>query len=219
MPNCYPRYTTIYIMFKKINIPIASASLYVACQLIANILSTKIALLPWIHLSVDGGTIIYPLSFTVRDFVHKSCGKRVARQVVIIAAALNVLMVLLFWLIGKMEPDPTWAFQAAYESVLMPVWRITAASIIAQIISELVDTEIFSLVYKKIGDMLGVLFSNSVALVIDSVIFCGIAFIGNLPMITVWQIIITNIIIKFIITLISIPTIKLIPETATKADI
>lgn len=206
-------------MFKKLHIPIASASLYVACQLMANILSTKIALLPWVHLSVDGGTIIYPLTFTVRDFVHKACGKHVARQVIVIAAALNVLMVGLFWLIGKMTPDPTWTFQTAYESILMPVWRITAASIIAQIISELVDTEIFSIVYKKFGSMLGVLCSNSVALIIDSVIFCTIAFIGNLPIATVIQIIITNILIKFVVTAISIPTIKLIPETAAEADI
>lgn len=206
-------------MFKKIHIPITSASLYVACQLIANVLSTKIALLPWLNLSVDGGTVIYPLTFTVRDFVHKACGKRVARQVVILAALLNVLMAILFWLIGLMTPDPTWTFQEAYQLVLMPVWRITAASIIAQIVSELADTEIFSIVYKKFGGILGVLFSNAIALIIDSVIFCVIAFAGSLPASTVIQIIITNILIKFVVTVISIPTIKLIPETANRADI
>ena len=206
-------------MFKKLHIPIASASLYVASQLIANILSTKIALLPWLNLSVDGGTIIYPLTFTVRDFVHKACGKKVARQVVVLAALLNILMAGLLWLIGQMTPDPTWTFQTAYESVLMPVWRITTASIVAQVIAELIDTEIFSIVYKKFGSVLGVLFSNSVALVIDSVIFCFIAFAGVLPTATVVQIIITNILIKFVVTLVSIPTIKLIPETANRADI
>lgn len=206
-------------MFKKLHIPIASASLYVASQLIANILSTKIALLPWLNLSVDGGTIIYPLTFTVRDFVHKACGKQVARQVVVLAALLNILMAGLLWLIGQMTPDPTWTFQTAYESVLMPVWRITTASIVAQVIAELIDTEIFSIVYKKFGSVLGVLFSNSIALVIDSVIFCFIAFAGVLPATTVVQIIITNILIKFVVTLVSIPTIKLIPETANRADI
>lgn len=200
---------------KKLDIPLLSASLYISFQLFANILSTKIALLPWIHLSVDGGTVIYPFTFTLRDFVHKTWGKRQARFIVILAASLNVVMVLLFWLIGKMQPDPTWPYQEAYNSILMPVWRITVGSIIAQVISELIDTEIFSVVYKKFGDMLGVLFSNGVSLVLDSVIFSMIAFLGVLPWDTVLQIIISNILIKLVITIISVPTIKFIPATAS----
>lgn len=200
---------------KKLDIPLLSASLYISFQLFANILSTKIALLPWIHLSVDGGTVIYPFTFTLRDFVHKTWGKRQARFIVILAASLNVVMVLLFWLIGKMQPDPTWPYQEAYNTILMPVWRITAGSIIAQVISELIDTEIFSVVYKKLGDMLGVLFSNAVSLVLDSVIFSVIAFLGVLPWDTVLQIIISNILIKLVITIISVPTIKFIPATAS----
>lgn len=210
-------------MPKKINIPLLSAALYIAFQLFANILSTKIALLPLIHLSVDGGTVIYPFTFTLRDFVHKTWGKRQARFVVVLAASLNIVMVVLFWLIGKMQPDPTWPFQEAYNSILMPVWRITVGSIIAQVIAELIDTELFSVIYKKagqkFGDMLGVFCSNGIALVFDSVIFSVIAFAGVLPWSTVVQIIISNILIKLVITIISVPTIKLIPATAEKSEL
>jgi len=209
-------------MPKKINLPLLSAALYIAFQLFANILSTKIALLPLIHLSVDGGTVIYPFTFTLRDFVHKTWGKRQARFVVVLAASLNIVMVVLFWLIGKMQPDPTWPFQEAYNSILMPVWRITAGSIIAQVIAELIDTELFSVIYKKtgkkFGDMLGVFCSNGVALVFDSVIFSVIAFAGVLPWDTVLQIIISNILIKLVITIVSVPTIKLIPATAEESE-
>ncbi len=190
-----------------------AASLYVSFQLIANVLSTKIALLPWLNWSIDGGTVIYPLTFTLRDFVHKTLGKKSARQIVVLAAAINLAMALLFILIGKVKPDPTWQYQVAYEKILLPVWRITLGSIIAQVISELLDTEIFSVAYRKMDDVAAVLFSNSVSLVADSFIFAIIAFAFFLPWITVWQIIFTNIIVKTAMSLLSAPSIKLVPRT------
>ncbi len=204
---------------RRINIFVLSSSLYVSFQLFANILSTKIALLPFLNLAIDGGTVIYPLTFTLRDFVHKTHGKRDARQVIMIAAALNAVMFGLFWLVGKMTPDPTWQFQQAYEQILLPVGRIVLASIVAQVISELIDTEIFSYVYKKIGDTSAVFVSNSISLVIDSLIFSFIAFLGALPLATVLQIVVANILVKFVISTLSVPTIKLIPRTAKFEDI
>ena len=196
----------------KINLPLLSSSLYVAAQIFANILSTKIAILPIINLAIDGGTIIYPLTFTLRDFVHKTLGKNNARQIVVIAAGLNALMFILFWLVGKMPADPAWQLQEAYELILLPVGRIVTASIIAQIISELIDTEIFSVIYKKIGDLSAVFISNLASLLVDSVIFGLIAFLGSLPLATVLQIILANILIKLIISALSAPAIKLIPR-------
>jgi uncharacterized integral membrane protein (TIGR00697 family) len=202
----------------KENLGAISASLYVSFIVIANILSTKIAILPYLNLAVDGGTIIYPLTFTLRDFVHKSLGKQKSRQIVILGALVSLLAVVLFILIGKLTPDPSWGLQEAYESILLPVWRITIASIIAQVIAELIDTEIFSIVYKKYSDTTAVLASNTVALVIDSIIFSTIAFAGSLPMNVVWQIVISNIAIKFVLSLLTTPTIKLVPRTRDMSE-
>jgi len=195
-----------------------SASAYTAAQIIANVLSTKITLLPILGLSMDGGTVIYPLTFTLRDFVHKTCGKKNSRLVVIFAAGLSLVAFASFWLVGKMASDPAWTFQNDYQNILMPVARITIASIVAQIVSELIDTEVFSAVYKKFNDIAGSLVSNFIALIADSIIFCLIAFLGSMPFSTVLSIILSNILIKFIISLISAPAIKLIPRTAEESD-
>jgi queuosine precursor transporter len=203
----------------KLNLPLISSSLYLAAQLIANILSTKIVALPIINLAVDGGTIIYPLTFTLRDLVHKTWGKRNARQVIIISALLNGLMFVLFWLIGMMTPDPSWHLQKAYDQILLPVGRIVLASVIAQVISELIDTEIFSYLFKTIGDLTAVFFSNLAGLLVDSVIFSLIAFLGNLPLATVGQIMVANILIKLIISVLSTPAIKLVPRLVNEAEI
>ncbi len=196
-----------------------SASLYVSFQVIANVVSTKIAVLPLFGWAVDGGTIIYPLTFTLRDFVHKSLGKRVSRQIVLLAGAVNALMMFTIWLVGMLRPDPSWQFQAAYEQVLMPVSRIVMASIIAQVVSELLDTELFSFAYKRFSDTAAVLISNSISLVVDSVVFMFIAFLGVVPLSVVLQMIATNIAIKFVLSLISTPTIRLIPRRVSENEI
>jgi queuosine precursor transporter len=191
---------------------VISSSCYVSFQIIANILSSKITILPLTSLAIDGGTIIYPLTFTLRDFVHKTIGKKESRVIVILAASINLVMVGLFWIIGKMPADPSWNYQDAYDAILLPVWRITIGSIIAQVISELIDTEIFSVFYKRFGDVGAVIASNTVALIFDSLIFSAIAFLGVLPLQVVFQIIIANIAVKFVVSMISSPFIKLIPR-------
>lgn len=206
-------------MKNKLNLGLLSSAMYVAAQVSANVMSTKIVSLPWAGLSVDGGTIIYPITFTLRDFVHKTWGKNNARQLVIIAAALNLIIAGLFWIVGKLPADPTWLFQDAYQNILMPIGRIVIASIIAQVIAELVDTEVFSIVYKKINDVLAAFASNFVGLIIDSIIFSLIAFAGVLPMATVVSIIIANILIKLVVSIASAPFIKLIPRTVSFDEI
>ncbi|MFA6533616.1 MAG: queuosine precursor transporter [Patescibacteria group bacterium] len=197
----------------KNNLALISAALYVASQLIANVLSTKIALLPWVNLAMDGGTVIYPLTFTLRDFVHKTAGKKSARVVVCTAAGINLAMVILFYLVGKLPAEPSWAFQADYQNILTPVFRIVLASVISQVISELIDTEIFSRIYHRFNDLAGSLLSNTVALVADSFLFCLIAFAGVMPFSVVMSIIFSNILVKFVLSAASAPAIKLIPRT------
>lgn len=198
---------------------ILSVAMYVASHIFADILSTKIAILPLIGLAVDGGTIIYPLTFTIRDFVHMTLGKHYTKVVVWATAGLNIVMVALFWIIAIIPQEPSWGLQMEYEAILLPVARITIASILAEIVSQLVDTEVFSKVFKWWGEkrlVSAVLLSNLVGLIFDSILFGFLAFFGALPFNIVIEIIIANILIKGAMTLLSAPIIKLIPLTAPK---
>jgi hypothetical protein len=103
----------------------------------------------------------------------------------------------------------------------MPVWRITLASVIAEVFSELIDTEIFSRIYKKFKgkkDTLAVLASNGVALVIDSIIFSTVAFLGVLPTEVVVEIIVANILIKGAMSLLSAPIVNAVPRQVKMSE-
>jgi uncharacterized PurR-regulated membrane protein YhhQ (DUF165 family) len=59
-----------------------------------------------------------------------------------------------------------------------------------------------------------VLISNGVSVPIDSLIFCWIAFGGVLPAAVVWSIFWANVLVKGLTTLVSLPGIYLVKETA-----
>ena len=188
-------------------------SSYIAAQILADIASLKIALIG--SFSIDGGTFIYPFTFTLRDLVHKMLGKRAARTLIVTAAAINVLMAALFAFVNWLPADPGWGLQAEFAAILGPVWRIVLASIVAEVISELLDTEIYTVWVTRVTtryQWARVLASNAVSVPIDSLVFCWIAFGGVLPAAVVWSIFWSNVLVKGVVTLISLPGIYLVPE-------
>ncbi|MBN2003257.1 MAG: queuosine precursor transporter [Anaerolineae bacterium] len=190
-----------------------AVSAYIAAQILSDIGSLKIA---WVAgFSIDGGTFIYPLTFTLRDMVHKILGRKMARLLVIAAAAINLLMALYFVFLGWLAPDPNWSLQQAFVDVLNPVWRIVFASIVAEVLSELLDTELYHLWVTRVTrrhQWARVLVSNSVSVPVDSLVFCWIAFGGVLDVAVVWSIFWANVLVKGATTLLSLPGIYLVRE-------
>ena len=188
-------------------------SLYIAAQLLSDIASLKITLIA--GFSMDAGTFIYPLTFTIRDLVHKRLGKQVARKVIILAAGINLFMALFFQFTAWLPQDPSWGLGKEFAAVLGPVWRIVIASIVAEVISELLDTEIYHLWQNRVTEKyqwMRVLSSNAVSIPVDSLIFCWGAFGFALPHDVVWSIFFANIIVKGAVTIVSLPAIYLVKE-------
>ena len=188
-------------------------SLYIAAQLLSDIASLKISLIA--GFSIDAGTFIYPLTFTIRDLIHKRLGKLAARKIIFLAAGINLCMALFFHFVAWLPQDPAWGLGKEFSAILGPVWRIVIASIIAEVFSELIDTEIYHLWQSRITtkyQWLRVLSSNAVSIPIDSLIFCWGAFGFLLPHDVVWSIFFANVIVKGAVTLISLPSIYLVKE-------
>jgi len=186
---------------------------YIAAQMMADVASLKIVL--FMGMSMDAGTLVYPLTFTLRDMVHKVAGIKAARLLIIAAAVVNLIMAGLFWLVSIMPADLSTGEQTAFAAVLSPVWRIVFASIIAEVISELIDTEGYKFWVERVTtkyQWARVLFSNSLSVPLDSVAFSWIAFGGVLPVAVVWSIVLSNIIVKGATTVIGLPLIYLVKE-------
>ena len=188
-------------------------SLYIGAQVIADIASLKIGII--FALAVDMGTFIYPITFTLRDVAHKVIGKRNTRVMIVMAAVVNLFMAAYLSWTASVPSDAAWGLGEAYSAILAPVWRIVIASIIAEVVSELIDTEVYHWFVTQVTrryQWLRVLVSNSVSIPIDNAIFALLAFGGVLPWPVVWQIFLFNLVVKYAVTLVSLPLIYVTPD-------
>ena len=104
-------------------------AVYIAAQMMADIASLKIGVVA--GLAVDMGTFIYPVTFTLRDLVHKTLGKRNAQVLIIVAAVINLGMVFYLMWSAAVPSDPDAFGGAEFSAIFAPLWRIVCASILA----------------------------------------------------------------------------------------
>jgi len=193
---------------------VSAIMFYLAFQIFADILSIKVTQVA--GLTFGAVFFVYPLTFTFRDLIQKFLGKKVARTVIVTALAINLLMVLIFQIYVMMKPAPGNEFvQDAVSLIFGSTWRIILASIVAEFISEMVDTNVYSKWVNKFGQKHQwgrVLFSNIVAGPLDVIIFNLIAFSGLWP----WDLIVavtkTEFVIRIAMAVVSIPLIYIAPS-------
>lgn len=202
-----------YMSTRSLQVIVVVCVAYIAAQIFSDITSLRILFLA--GLSIDGGTLVYPFTFTLRDMVHKVAGATIARTLIITAAVINVIMALLFWLVAYLPADPTVGAQAEFGMVLAPVLRIVLASIIAEVVSELIDTEMYEFYIRHFGHQHQwgrVVLSNAISVPTDSGIFVLGAFWGVYAPEVVFSIFVANVLVKGIVTVISIPGIYMVKE-------
>ena len=207
---------------------IAAVGIYVGAQVIANVTSAKIGV--FFDRAVDMGTFIYPITFTLRDVVHKALGKRAARTVVVTAGVVNLFMAFyLQWVAGR-PSDASYPLGDEFQAVLGPLWRIVIASIIAEVVSELLDTEVYHWFVTRVTtrhQWARVAVSNAVSVPVDNVIFAVGAF-GALPLLQdhaltlpwgdVWDIFLVNLTVKAVVSAVSLPLIYMTRDRDWHAD-
>ncbi len=209
-------------------VAVASVGAYVGAQVIADVTSLKIG--TFADRAVDMGTFVYPITFTLRDVVHKALGKRAARTLVLTAAVVNVFMALYLMWAARAPTDASYPLGPEFEAVLAPLWRITLASIVAEVASGLVDTEVYHWFVRRVTtrhQWARVAVSNGVSVPLDIVIFAVGAFgalpgLGDhsltLPWDVVWDIFVVNLTVKALVSAVSLPLIYVSPDRDWSAD-
>jgi len=196
------------------------AGAYALLQLLSNIASLKVGVV--LSLAVDMGTFCYPFTFVLRDIAHKVLGKRAVTALVIAASAFCLLAAgYLAWCAqvpgvnaGTVPPGG----KDAFAEIFTPMWRLIVASIIAMLISELVDTQIYHRMRENPRQWLRVLVSNAFSIPLDNLIFAVGAFGGVLPWRQVGEIFLFNLLVKALVGALGTPLIYLFPAREKTAD-
>lgn len=184
-------------------------AVYVACELIANVTASK-PVAVW-GMVVPAAVFIYALTFTLLDLVNELLGKSGARKVIYASLAANVLLAAYVTFAVALPPADFYQGQDAFAGVLGSTPRIVFASLVAYLISSLIDAEIFAWWKQQIGRFrwARVLFSNAVSTLVDSTVFITLAFWGTLPVLPLIQ---GQYAVKMAVTIVSVPLIYLARE-------
>ncbi len=192
---------------RKYNKPDLLIALYVTFVLVAQVLAVKISVfnLGFATFYGPSGVLVFSLTYLMTDIVNEKFGRKETHKMILIAFVSQIAMVFFFWLGVNFQPAPFWTLQVSWEQIFTLVPRITFASWIAFMITENFDAYVYSW-FKKLtkGKYLWMrnVFSSIPALLLDSLIFIPLAFLGVMPIL---PLIIGQTAVKWLVGFINIP--------------
>jgi uncharacterized integral membrane protein (TIGR00697 family) len=158
-------------------------AIFVTCLVTANIIAVKPVMIG--PLLFPAAVVIFPISYIFGDILTEVYGYARSRQVIWIGFGCNLLAVIAIAIGGWLPPAPFWSsHQPAYTAILGGTPRVLAASFIAYLVGEFLNS--FVLAKMKIvtrGRWLWTrtIGSTLVGQLADSAAFITAAFVGVWP--------------------------------------
>lgn len=214
-------------MFSKRTFWIAAMVIvaYATFQLMADVGATKLIQVG--QFVMPGGTFVFAITFTLRDLIHKQMGKTVAQAIVVASALLNLITAAYLAWVGGLQAPVFYGFDQ-WGSIFAIAPAISVGSILAEIISELIDTEVYEFTSKRNKPQwMRVIVSNTISAPLDSVVFTLFAFTilpplfggDPRPFLVALPLALGQMLLKWIIGIISTPLIYLVPERREEPDL
>jgi uncharacterized integral membrane protein (TIGR00697 family) len=166
-------------------------AVFVTCLITANVIAVKVvslgpALLP-------AAVFVFPISYIFGDVLTEVYGYRVARRVIWLGFACNLLFVFFVWVAQVLPAAGFWEGQAAYEAILGYTPRLLAASFCGYLAGEFANS--FVLARMKILTRGRWLWTRTIGSTVvgqglDTAIFITVAFAGTgaaVPVLIGWH--------------------------------
>ncbi|CAH0537767.1 queuosine precursor transporter [Vibrio marisflavi] len=153
----------------------------VMVMIVSNILSSKLVSL--YGFTITGGMFIYPLSYIFDYVITDVYGFQYARRVVWSAFFSMIFFTFCIWLVIVLPPSKFWHLQSSYSIVFGNMIRTYFASSVTFLFSFMISSYVFQKVkVKKRGFLFQrILRSLLVSEMVDTGLFCLIAFYGVWP--------------------------------------
>ena len=163
------------------------AAVAVTVLLVSNVIAAKpLSLfdLPFEFLGSTGfvvsvAVICFPLSYIISDILTEVYGFRVARGVIWLGFACNLVMVIFFWLGGIIPGAVFWENQDAYQAILGTTTWVLMGSFAGYLVGEFANAMVMVVLKNRTAGRhlwLRTISSTFVGQGVDSVMFYGIAF-------------------------------------------
>lgn len=196
--------------------------LFVCSLLISNVITSKQVLLPF-NITMTGAVFIFPITYILSDLFSEVYGYKWSRISCYLAFAMNLFMVIVFSLVIKSPAPSYWLNQEAFQIVLGSTPRILFASLSAFLLGDLVNDLVFKKMKEKYpsshkGFGWRAILSSICGELVDSAIFLPIAFIGQMPLQTLFIMCICQVGIKTLYEIIILPITRIIVNKVSKYE-
>lgn len=179
---------------------------YVAVLLLANWFDVRLVNLG--ILTIDAGTIIFPLSFLTADLLTEVYGYQWARRAIWVGFVFNMIFMLYGTLITHLPNEPSSQPSVLFDQIFSLNARIIIASTISYFICEPVNSLVVAKTKLRFnGRHMGARFLGStvIASALDSSIFTVIAFTGVLPVAVLFKIMLDMWVVKVAVECLGLP--------------
>jgi uncharacterized integral membrane protein (TIGR00697 family) len=208
--------TTIYLVWILIDLSLllAAFAIWGRTGIIAVISATIILMnifvlkgIRLLGLDATGGNVLYASIFLGTDIIAEYYGAREARKAVLIGFFLSILFLIASRFIILFTPAPWDRFHETMKTLFSPVWRIVIASITAYILSQNLDVITFTWLKGKFPKLLWLRNNASTwsSQIVDTALFCTIAFAGLYRIRIVAGIMLSTYLLKIVVAALDTP--------------
>lgn len=158
---------------------------FVTCMVISNVITAKQIQLPF-GIVMTGGVLIFPFTYILSDVFSECYGYRWSRITCYIAFFANLFAVIIFQIVISTPAPSFWGGQEAFQTTLGNTPRILCASLLAYVIGDFANDNVFKKMKSKHQNELRGFGARAVASSLvgeffDSLVFFPIAFWGQMP--------------------------------------
>lgn len=175
------------------------------------------------------GVILWPMEFIITDIINEFYGKRAVKRISVTAVILISYAFLMYFVAIGLPPAQVWLdssgeqgvanIQDSFSAIFGQNMRIILGSLVAFLVSQVIDVRIFHQIKKRTGEKylwLRATGSTLVSQLVDSYVVLFIAFYGIFH----WQLILAvglmNYFYKFFVAIVLTPVIYLVEKSIEK---
>ncbi len=126
----------------------------------------------------DGGAFLFPLTYVIGDVLSEVYGLKAARRAIVVGFAMSLLAAVTFYFVQISPGAPGYENQAAFETIVGPVWQILLASVSGYLIGQFLNAYVLVKVKQYTRERflwVRLIGSTLVGEFADTLVFCSIA--------------------------------------------
>ncbi|MCC2646823.1 MAG: hypothetical protein K0R02_888 [Rickettsiaceae bacterium] len=194
--------------------------LFIFFLLLSNVTAVKIS--DFFGFALPGGIIFLPILYVLNDILTEIYGFWQSSKVIIIAFTVYILFNIGIYFVVNQTPAFFWHHQASLENIFLTSPRFLSALGLSYIVGAFINAYLLTIMKKKFKGRhfeVRALLSTLIGALLESIIFCTIAFYYNISLDQISEMIITLSVIKVLYEAILITFIARIVNFLKKREV